>query len=36
MEFRCGSWKVIENDAYQKVQNKLGFFAKKIVKTYPK
>ena len=36
MKFRCGSWKVMENDVCKRVQNKLGLFAKKIVKTYPK
>ena len=34
MKFRCGSWKVVENDVYKEVQNKLGLFAKKIVKVY--
>ena len=26
MDFKCGQWKVMENDVYSKVQNKLGFF----------
>ena len=30
MELRCGSWKVMENNVFSKVQNKLSFFAKKI------
>ena len=36
MEFKCGSWKVMENEVYLKVQNRLAFFVKKMVKTYPK
>ena len=30
MEFTCGSWKVMENDVYLKVQIKVGFFVKKM------
>ena len=26
MKFRCRSWKVMENDVHEKVQNNLGFF----------